>query len=123
MKILNWPGPTFPKSHPVDYEQAYIKAALEGSPNGDSFQTYKSLFGNAPKVGTPYWLVRLAIYSAALEVGFARVGKKFGGVDATFAAAVYPLNENALRSNRVLWHRMYLHDVEPAVFGGRELVS
>lgn len=122
MKSLNWPGKEVKLSQPVDYEQAYMKAALEGRNNADSALAYKEMFGLPPKSGTPYWLVRLAIYYGGLEIGHRRCKSKFTGVDASFASLVQRLDENELRNNKVMWHKMYLHDVEDAEFGGMERV-
>lgn len=123
MTNAEWVGPEISKKREPDYEQAYMKAALEGSANALTFRTFEKMFGERPKAGTPYWLVRLAIYYAALEMGHKRFGRPMNGTDREMLRAVSKLDQNALRSNKVLWHHVYLHDLEPAEFDGREVVE
>lgn len=121
--MTEWTCAPVSKKRVPDCEFAYMKAALEDQNNGDSLIAYEAMYGLRPKMGAPYWLVRLAIYYGALEIGYRRIGRKMPTIDARMASAVKALDESALKSNKDLWHHMYLHDVEPAEFGGRELVS
>ncbi len=125
MKLLNWPLPEASSRHSdcPTFEYAAVKAHCEGASNLESARIYEEMFGKAPKKNVPYWLVRLAIYYGALEIGHTRTKHKMSGVDKTMAACVQRLDENELRTNKVLWHHMYLHDVEDKQFDGRELVS
>lgn len=100
-----------------------MKAYLEGEANERAYRVYEDMFDKPPKSQTPYWLVRMAIYYGALLIGYARSGRRANGADEKMFACVKQLNENALRNNKVLWHQMHLHDLEPAEFGGRELVE
>lgn len=122
MRELTWPGPKIDKRSP-SYEWAYMKAALEGSYNGDAALTYEKMFGDEPKKGAPYWLVRLAVYYGALQIGHTRTKRKMAGVEQRMLACVAKLDEKLLRNSPDLWHHLCLHDLEPAEFSGRELVS
>lgn len=123
MKTLNWPGPEIKTTREPDYEWAYIKAHLVGNQNVESARVYAEMFSTPAAKNVPYWLVRLAVFYGALEIGYARTKRKMPGVDKVMAACVQRLNENELRNNVVLWHHMCLHDLEDAKFGGRELTE
>lgn len=122
MRVINWPGPVITKRSP-DYEWAYMKAYLEGESNERSEKVYTEMFGEKPKAGVPFWLVRLAIYYGALSIGYARTKKAMPPREKEMLACVSELNEAKLRNNAKLMHFMRLHDFEDANFGGRELVS
>lgn len=124
MHILNWPGPKVVKRlNEPTYEWAYIKAYLEGQSNERTEKVYCEMFGDNPKKGVPFWLVRLAIYYGALQIGYGRLKKKMPSVEAAMFACVSKLNEKELRNNTVLMKHMWLHDAEDEDFGGRELVG
>jgi hypothetical protein len=123
MRLLNWPGPKIVKRlNEPTYEWAYIKAFLEGESNDRAYHTYEDMFGAAPKIGSPYWLVRLAIYYGALQLGYERTKKKIPSIEAAMLSCVSKLNEKELRNNTVLMHHVRAHDFEDNSFGGRELV-
>lgn len=120
---LEWPGPEVKKERVPDYEMAYMKAYLEDASNERAGNVFSAMFGHDPKKGLPYWMVRLCIYYGALSIGYGRKRLEMPGSERSMLRCLMQFDENALRSNKILWHKMYLHDVEDAKFGGRELVG
>lgn len=122
MRILNWPGEPVNK-HSPEYEWAYIKTYLEGESNERSQKVYEEMYGIPCKKGVPFWLVRLAVYYGALQIGYARTNKKQPSIEKELLACVSKLDVNELRNNPKLIHHVRLHDFEDASFGGREVTN
>jgi len=122
MRTLNWPGPIIDKKSPT-YEWAYIKAYLEGESNARTQKVYEEMFSKSCKKGVPFWLVRLAIYYGALNIGYTRLKKEQPSIEKSMLSCTEQLDEKELRNNPKLIHHVRIHDFEDASFGGRELVS
>lgn len=120
---LNWPGPEVSEKRVPDYEWAFIKASLQQESNEVAAKTYEFMFEEKPRVGTPYWLVRLAIHYGALVIGHRRAKKTLSGMEREMYRVLRTLDLNALKSSKVLWKYMWLHDVEDEQFSGRDLVT
>lgn len=124
MQILDWPLPEVTNHrHSPTYEWAAIKTHCESHSNEETRRIYTEMFGDEPKKGVPYWLVRVAIYYGALSLGYSRVKKKLPSIEAAMLACVSKLNVNDLRNNIVLIRHLRANDFEDAALGGCELTE
>ena len=119
MKLVEWPYEPVSRRYFAcpDYEWAYMKAELEGKPNEKTVRAYNAFFGKAPKEGIPFWFLRLLIYYTALDIGHQRLKNRriaLNGPERAMLTCLQKLNVELLKTNRQLWHYMYLHDVELA---------